>query len=116
MTKKSKATTTTEPQVEEVDLIRIKTIKRKHAEALLLEPPTSPQDGPEDYEAAYLFLAYLTGLDAILARSKATQHLTAIRAIHYYNQAIGNAPRDSWREAREMAYEKVHRLPQIIID
>jgi hypothetical protein len=103
-------TKTKEPQVEEVDLIKVKTIKAKHVDLLLVEAPADAS------EATYLFLAYLQGRDAILARHRTTQHLTAIRAIAYYTQVIDDAPKGEWRQAKDAAYAKVHALPQVLVD
>lgn len=64
-------------KIEETELIRIKTIKRKHAEQILESVGSGEPTPPADCDLLY----YMAALDAILARRKDNGHLVAIPGV-----------------------------------
>jgi hypothetical protein len=104
--------TTPIPQTIEADLIRIRTIKRKHFESLLEPVGTDRGTKPNEVE----LLAYVHERDAILARRHDNGHLTAIRAISYYSWRLEGLVSTQYATIRDEAYETVHYLPQLFLD
>jgi hypothetical protein len=98
----------------ELELIKIKVIKRRHIEQLIEPVPSgSGEDEPIDEES---FIAYVKGQDAILCRDKITGRLSAYRVIQYLAQVMNKAAKGEYIEARRAAYARVHALPQILVD
>lgn len=102
-------------KIKEVELIKIRTIKRKHVEQLLEPLDTTPRQKIEgSFYDGVEFLAYIKAYDAILARRLDNQHLSVIRACQYYMRIHEEAP--DFTQAVDAAQEFVRTLPQLFID
>lgn len=101
------------PQTAEVDLIRIRTIKRKHLEQIL-EPYNT--DLAQDSWQGIEFLAYIQGYDAMLARNLENGHLRAVRVGSYiYSMQNGLSGPDLSAASRN-AQDFARSLPQLFLD
>jgi hypothetical protein len=99
--------TETEPKIQEVDLIKIKVIQKKHIEGLRL----NRQYSQPDFNGKQ-FLAYITEWDAILLKDLTTGHLGVEQATFYYQSLSG----PDWNETLRNAKDFVHNLPQLFLD
>ena len=99
-----------EPEIKEVDLIKVKVIKKKHVEGL--------REFRHKADFTKLeFLYYITEWDAILVKDLINGHIGIEQATNYYSslQEEGKYPAD-WLEAHKKAQEFVHSLPQLFLD
>jgi hypothetical protein len=102
------------PKTTEADLIKIRTIKRKHVEQLI--EPLSFHDNPLSWDGIE-FLGYISSLNAILARVTANSHLRVIRADTYcYSVQNAEPDKNKKTQAYENARAFVTNLPQLLLD
>ena len=96
----------TEPTIQEIDLIKIKVIKKKHIEGLRT-----------NYKADFSklqMLAYITEWDSILYQNLETKHYGVANATSYYSSLEREGI--NWLETYKKAQEFVHSLPQLFLD
>jgi hypothetical protein len=109
----------TQPQIEETDLIRIKAIKAKHLNQILQPIWKDPSGGgvnpiqTDELE----FLGYAPGPSAVLARHKANGHFIAFRTNHLVGCKIEEARStgQDWDAAQAEANSFIESLPQLFV-
>jgi hypothetical protein len=103
---------TPQPEILDVDLIKVRTINKKVIKALVEPVGTQLATQPDEVD----FLGYLPEYDAILARRQDNQRLAVIRAISYYSWAIDQKSGKDYQTSRDAAQAVVAKLPQIFMD
>lgn len=94
----------------DTDLLRITTIKRKHATQIRETRETRPETKFSDVET----LAHIGEWDAILCRRRDNGHYVILPVYNYYRQAtIGSV---NYSHAQAQAHERIHNLPQLFLD
>jgi hypothetical protein len=101
------------PQTIELELIKVRTIKRKHVEQLI--EPLDFHQTPTTWEGIE-FLAYISAFDAVLAKVAANSHLRVIRADTYCYSLQNEADKNTKTEAYVNARAFVTNLPQLLLD
>lgn len=113
-----------EPKIQEVDLIKVKVIKKKHIAGL--------RTNYQVHWPHYTFLGYITEWDAILLQHNETKHL-ALGQVVKYTEWLWEATKLEDSEKEEVlpmseyckspmseyykrAYECAHSLPQLFLD
>jgi hypothetical protein len=106
-------TNQTEPIIQETNLLRITTIKRKHASQIREAFRERPDWKLEDIEA----LHYIDEWDAILCRRKDNNHYLVIQGGAYY-QAVqrGLKPGEIWSHKQAEIHLWLQALPQLFLD
>lgn len=101
------------PQTAEVDLIKIRTIKKKHVEQIL--EPYSPSLTQASWQGIK-FLAYMPSSDSILAVNLDNGHLRAVRVMTYIASMQNGESGEAWTVAAQNARSFANSLPQLFLD
>jgi hypothetical protein len=101
------------PNVTELDLIRIRVIRRKHFEQIL--EPFDASLNQLSWQGIE-FLAYVKEFDAMLARQLDNEHLRAVRVGSYICSMQNGQVDSDWQQATENARTFAHSLPQLFLD
>ena len=111
MSKKHKPTNV----AQDADLIKIKVIKEKHFDQLL-DPVYHGESKFSEDQVDFLY--YVRSRDAVLCRSKDNGHLRAVCAMTIVRSAVEDPAvgPNAWKEARNVAWARIHALPQLLID
>jgi hypothetical protein len=93
----------------QTDLLRITTIKRKHATQIRENINARPQTKFQEVE----LLAHIDEWDGILCRRIDNGHFVILPVANYYRQTTSSL---NYSHAQAQAQERIHNLPQLFLD